>query len=316
MTNMDARRKLVAARRPTSPNTDVPSRRALTTTALTLILPCFNEAERLPLALAAFLTELPQKPGEIEVLVVDDGSTDETFAVASAVAAKDARVRVIGSRPNRGKGFGVRTGVLAAQGELVVFTDADGSYGPRDVDRIVAALADASVAIGSRDAGLATGPLVRRLASLLFNRVIQALLRLPFRDTQCGLKGFRRQAALQLFGLARLDGFAFDAELLFLAHRVGLPVAEVPVRAEERDGSKVQLTVDALRMLRDVLIVRRAAAKGVYDPAHPEPGKNGSSQGQNSGSHGRGGSSYLRTATATPGEAVGKPASIPADDPR
>ena len=102
----------------------------------------------------------------------------------------------------------------------------------------------------------------------------------------------------------------------FLAHRFGLPVAEVSVRAEERDGSKVQLTVDAVRMLRDVLIVRRAAAKGVYDPAHPEPGKNGSSQGQNSGSHGRGGSPYLRTATATPGEAVGKPASIPADDPR
>jgi glycosyltransferase involved in cell wall biosynthesis len=261
VTDTDARQGLLAVPRPTSLNTAVPSERALSTTALTLILPCFNEAERLPRTLAAFLTELPQRPGEIEVLVVDDGSTDETFAVASAVAAKDARVRVIGSRPNRGKGFGVRMGVLAAKGELVVFTDADGSYGPRDVDRIVAALADASVAIGSRDAGLATGPLVRRLASRLFNRLIQALLRLPFRDTQCGLKGFRRQAALQLFGHARLDGFAFDAELLFLAHRLNLKVMEVRVRAEERDGSKVQLAVDALRMLRDVLIVRRAAAK-------------------------------------------------------
>ena len=216
---MDARQELLAAPRPTSANTAVPTMAALPTAALTLILPCFNEAERLPGTLAAFLAGLPGRPREVEVLVVDDGSTDETFAVASAIAAKDARVRVIGGRPNRGKGFGVRTGVLAAQGERVVFTDADGSYGPRDVARIVAALADASVAIGSRDAGLATGPLVRRLASLLFNRVIQTLLRLPFRDTQCGLKGFRRQAALQLFGLARLDGFAFDAELLFLAHR-------------------------------------------------------------------------------------------------
>jgi dolichyl-phosphate beta-glucosyltransferase len=96
-----------------------------------LVLPCFNEAERLPGTLAALLAELPHGPGEVEVLVVDDGSTDETLAVACAVAARDARVRVIHSRPIvAGKGFGVRTGVLAARGELVVFTDADGSYGP------------------------------------------------------------------------------------------------------------------------------------------------------------------------------------------
>jgi dolichyl-phosphate beta-glucosyltransferase len=311
---MDARQELLAAPRPTSANTAIPSRAALPTTALTLILPCFNEAERLPRTLAAFLAGLPERPREVEVLVVDDGSTDETFAVASAIAAKDARVRVIGGRPNRGKGFGVRTGVLAAQGERVVFTDADGSYGPRDVARIVAALADASVAIGSRDAGLATGPLVRRLASLLFNRVIQTLLRLPYRDTQCGLKGFRRQAALQLFGLARLDGFAFDAELLFLAHRVGLPVVEVPVRAEERDGSKVQLTVDALRMLRDVLIVRRGAANGVYGLARPEQGKNKSSQGRSQEPM-VGAGHPLRVRHPGLG-AVGKPDSIPAGDPR
>lgn len=275
MTDTDARPELLAARWPTSPNSEVPSG-----PGLSLILPCFNEAERLPRTLAAFLAELPQGLGEVEVLVVDDGSTDETFAVARAVAARDARVRVIHSGPNRGKGFAVRTGVLAARGERVVFTDADGSYGPGDVGRIVAALTDAPVAIGSRDAALATGPLVRRLTSLLFNRVIQALLCLPFRDTQCGLKGFRRQAALQLFGHARLDGFAFDAELLFLAHRLDLQVMEVRVRAEERDGSKVKLAVDALRMLRDVLIVRRAAATGLYDPAHLEPGKDGSPRGR------------------------------------
>jgi dolichyl-phosphate beta-glucosyltransferase len=274
VTETDASRRLLAAPWPTGPNTDVTSR-----PALTLILPCFNEVERLPDTLAALLAELPQGLGEVEVLVVDDGSTDETLAVACAIATRDARVRVIHSRPNRGKGFGVRTGVLAAQGELVVFTDADGSYGPGDIGRIVAALTAAPVAIGSRDAGLATGPLVRRLASLLFNRVIQTVLGLPFRDTQCGLKGFRRQAALQLFGQARLDGFAFDAELLFLAHRFNLRVMEVRVRAEERDGSKVQLAVDALRMLRDVLIVRRAAAKGTYDPVHPKPGEHGSPLG-------------------------------------
>jgi glycosyltransferase involved in cell wall biosynthesis len=238
-----------------------------TRTALSLIFPCYNEAERLPQTLAAYLARLSREPGAVEVLVVDDGSTDETFAVARAVAARDHRVRVIRSQPNHGKGFGVRTGVLEAEGELIVFTDADGSYGPGEVARVTAALADAPVAIGSRPVGWATGPPARRLASRLFNRAIRAVLGLPFGDTQCGLKGFRRHAALKVFGRARLDGFAFDAEVLFLARRLGLTVSEVPVRAEERDGSKVQLVVDALGMVRDVLRVRRWAVSGDYDRA-------------------------------------------------
>jgi glycosyltransferase involved in cell wall biosynthesis len=250
----------------------IPDRRstaapAWTGMALSLVFPCFNEAERLPQTLAAYLAELPRQPGAVEVLVVDDGSTDQTFAVAQAIAAQDDRVRVIRSQPNHGKGHGVRTGVLQATGALIVFTDADGSYGPGEVARITAALADAPVAIGSRPAGWAAGPPARRLASRLFNRAIQALLGLPFGDTQCGLKGFRRHAALELFGRARLDGFAFDVELLFLARRLGLAVIEVPVRAEVRDGSKVQLVVDALTMLGDVLRVRRWAVSGGYDRA-------------------------------------------------
>jgi glycosyltransferase involved in cell wall biosynthesis len=236
-------------------------------TALTLIFPCYNEAERLPQTLTTYLAHLSRRPGEVEVLVVDDGSTDQTFAVAQAIAAQDDRVRVIRSQPNHGKGHGVRTGMLQAAGELLVFTDADGSYGPGEVARVAAALADAPVAIGSRPAGWATGPPARRLASRLFNRAIQSLLGLPFRDTQCGLKGFRRQAALEVFGRSRLDGFAFDVEVLFLARRLGLAVSEVPVRAEERAGSRVQLVVDALAMLGDVLRLRRWAVTGGYDGA-------------------------------------------------
>jgi dolichyl-phosphate beta-glucosyltransferase len=243
---------------------------AWTGMALSLVFPCFNEAERLPRTLAAYLAELPRQPGAVEFLVVDDGSTDQTFAVAQDIAAQDDRVRVIRSQPNHGKGHGVRTGVLQANGALIVFTDADGSYGPGEVARVTAALADAPVAIGSRPAGLATGPPARRLASRLFNRAIQALLGLPFRDTQCGLKGFRRHAAHELFGRARLDGFAFDVELLFLARRLNLEVIEVPVRAEVRDGSKVQLVVDALGMLRDVLRVQRWAVSGSYDRAESQ----------------------------------------------
>jgi dolichyl-phosphate beta-glucosyltransferase len=189
-------------------------------------------------------------------VVVDDGSTDATVRVAEAVAAVDRRVRVLSYRPNRGKGFAVRTGMLAAQGDLVVFTDADGSYRPSDLDRIVAALDQAPVAIGSR-AGGTSGPIARRAASRVFNLAIHGTLRLPFGDTQSGLKGFRRAAAQQIFRQARVDGFAFDVEVLWLARQLRLEVAEVRVQAMERQGSKVQMAADALAMLGEVWTVRR-----------------------------------------------------------
>ena len=204
-----------------------------------------------------------------EVLVVDDGSADGTAEVAGAAAARDGRLRLIRCLPHRGKGFAVRTGMLAARGDLVVFTDADGSYGPADVERIVAALADAPVAIGSRDLRRQATSAARQLASTSFNRAMRSVLELPFGDTQCGLKGFRRHAAQELFRRARIDGFAFDAEVLYLARRLDLRVAEVAVSAEERDGSKVRIAADALAMLGDALKVRRAAAAGIYDHGPP-----------------------------------------------
>ena len=244
-------------------------------TSLTIILPCYNEARRLPTALATCLGWFPASPDEVEVLLVDDGSTDDTLAVADAAASGDARVRVLRTQPNHGKGFAVRTGMLAARGDRIVFTDADGSYTPAEVERVALALAVADVAIGARgglDAG--TGTVLRRLASRVFNQAMRLVLGLPYRDTQCGLKGFQRDAARELFTRARIDGFAFDAEALFLAGRLGLEVVEVPVRAEERDGSKVRLALDALRMLRDMWGVRRAARGGEYDlaPAHDRSG--------------------------------------------
>jgi dolichyl-phosphate beta-glucosyltransferase len=244
--------------------------------ALTVILPCYNEAERLPGTLQALLTHLSATPGEVEVLVVDDGSTDATVRVAEAVAAADRRVRVLSYRPNRGKGFAVRTGMLVAQGELVVFTDADGSYPPSDLDRIVAALDQAPVAIGTR-AGDASGPIARRTASRVFNLAIRGAVGLPFSDTQSGLKGFRRAAAQQIFSRARVDGFAFDVEVLCLARQLRLEVAQVRVQALERQGSKVQMVADALDMLAEVWTVRRASTTrpdgevGSGPIASPEP---------------------------------------------
>jgi glycosyltransferase involved in cell wall biosynthesis len=235
--------------------------------SLSIVLPCFDEAERLPGTLAAYLAHFPPSRAEVELIVVDDGSSDGTSAIADQIAAADPRVRVVRTPHNHGKGYAVRVGVQAAQGELVVFTDADGSYGPEQLERVVAALDRAPVAIGARLGSQAgTGsPRLRRLASPAFNRVMRLLLGLPFHDTQCGLKGFRRDAAEALFQRARVDGFAFDAEALLVAKRLGLEVVEVPVTAEDRQGSKVRVGGDALRMLADVWKVRRAAARGVYD---------------------------------------------------
>jgi glycosyltransferase involved in cell wall biosynthesis len=254
---------------------------------LTIVFPCYNEAGRLPGTLERYLATFPDDPAAVEFVIVDDGSTDSTFAVAEKTATGDPRVRVLRSEPNHGKGFAVRTGVLSAEGELVVFTDADGSYGPDQVEQVVQALERAPVAIGSRTAtppppapgaagseapgapGAAAprglGPGLRGAGGRVFHAAVRLALGLPFHDTQCGLKGFRREAARSLFGRARLDGFAFDAEILFLARRLGYEVVEVPVQARDRDGSKVRLAVDALRMLTEVWSVRRAAARGVYD---------------------------------------------------
>jgi glycosyltransferase involved in cell wall biosynthesis len=241
-----------------------------TRTALTVILPCYNEAERLPGTLQVLLAHLSRVPGEVEVLVVDDGSTDATVIVADAVAAVDARVHVLSCHPNRGKGYAVRAGMLAAAGELIVFTDADGSYGPSELDRIVRALAEAPVAIGTRATG-SSGPAIRWAASRVFNLAIRGSLGLPFGDTQCGLKGFRRAAAREIFSRARLDGFAFDVEALWLARGLGLQVAEVGVRATERQGSKVRMLADAAGMLGEVWAVRQATATGVYGAGGQEP---------------------------------------------
>jgi dolichyl-phosphate beta-glucosyltransferase len=257
VTPADTRSEQLTNLRPACDSTSTSCTSVRTSTALTVILPCYNEAQRLPVMLQTLLAHLSGVPGQVEVLVVDDGSTDATVRVADGVAAGDGRVRVLSYHPNRGKGFAVRTGMLAAEGELIVFTDADGSYGPSELDRIMGALGEAPVAIGTRANGT-SGPVARRAASRVFNLAIRGTLGLPFADTQSGLKGFQRAAAQEIFSQARVDGFAFDVEVLWLAGQLGLEVVEVGVQAMERQGSKVQMVADALAMLGEVWTVRRA----------------------------------------------------------
>jgi dolichyl-phosphate beta-glucosyltransferase len=270
VTSADTRSDQLTILQPAGDAAGASSTSVRTTTALTVVLPCYNEAERLPGTLQTLLGYLSGVPGQVEVLVVDDGSTDATVMVADAVAAIDGRVRVLSYHPNRGKGYAVRTGMLAAEGELIVFTDADGSYGPSELDQIRAALGEAPAAIGTRATGT-SGPVTRRAASRVFNLAIRGSLGLPFGDTQSGLKGFRRAAAQQIFSQSRVDGFAFDVEVLWLARQLGLQVAEVSVQAMERQGSKVRMLADALGMLGEIWAVRRARTNGAYGNAGQTP---------------------------------------------
>jgi glycosyltransferase involved in cell wall biosynthesis len=273
----------------------------MTSPRVTVILPCFDEARRVPRTISALLAELPD---DVSLLVVDDGSRDETAAAALDAARGDPRVQVTSLPANRGKGGAVRAGMLDAQARLLVFTDADGSYGPADVLRVADALRHTPVAIGTRGKAPGGGPLPRQLASRGFNFAVRRMLGLPYTDTQCGLKGFRRDAAQAIFSRARMNGYGFDAEVLFLARRLDLGVTEVAVEPEARSGSKVRIVVDALRMLREMAVVRRLAASGAYDAPAPglptAPGSNHTKRSQPT--HGP------RTNTATP--RPNKPAEI------
>ncbi len=231
---------------------------------LSIVVPAFSEGRRIGSTILALRAAL----GDAEIVVVDDGSPDDTAAAARAAGAD----QVIRLPVNRGKGAAVRAGVLAATGVSVVFTDADLSYPPPQIIRVRDELeAGWDVVVGSRRH--AETRTVERAGALrevsgrvfsLFTRIV--LPRGRFGDTQCGLKGFRRDAAQRLFGLSRVDGFAFDVEILWLACHLGLRVTEVPVELDSAAGSTVHLSRDALRMLRDLLRVRRWAATGAYGP--------------------------------------------------
>lgn len=204
--------------------------------------------------------------GAVEIVVVDDGSADQTAGAATAAGAD----LVVTHEANRGKGAAVRTGMLAASGTYRIFTDVDLAYDPAQIALLVEALhAGADVVIGNRAHPRSHDPQSkfagRAMGSRLFNAVTKRALVPGVADTQCGLKGFTGEAAEELFGAARLDGFAFDVEILWLAQASQMRVADVPVSLERATASTVSALRDATLMLRDVMRVRRWAAKGRYE---------------------------------------------------
>lgn len=235
---------------------------------LSVVIPAFNEEERLPAFLDSVL-EWPAKQGRrFEVVVVDDGSRDRTAEVALARCADHPNLRVISLSRNCGKGAAVRTGMLAARGSFRLFADADGATAISELPRLEAAIdRGCEIAVASREGGDGTvvscSPL-RRFLGRWFNRAVRMGAIRGIRDTQCGFKLFTAGATQRLFSLAREDGFAFDVELLYLARKLGIRVKEVPVNWTEIPGSKVRLLRDGMRMLRSVIRIRARYRTGQY----------------------------------------------------
>ena len=234
---------------------------------LSIVIPAYNEEQRLPPTLAKLEAFLQRQPLRYEIVVVDDGSKDNTVGVAQAAP----NVRVVRQIPNRGKGAAVRRGMLEARGQIRVMCDADGSMPAEELPKLLAPIiaCEAEIAIGSRYApGAKTDkkqPFYRVWWSRLANRVIQRSLVPGVRDTQCGFKAFTAEAARDLFRYARIDGWAFDLEILALARRRGLLIAEVGVEWKDDGRSRVNPLKDMWKVIREALTIRRNLRRGVYN---------------------------------------------------
>jgi dolichyl-phosphate beta-glucosyltransferase len=241
---------------------------------LSIIIPAYNEEARLGASLGRILGFLKQKPYDKEVLVVSDGSRDGTAGVArsqtEAFESAGIELRVIENDGNRGKGYSVKSGMRAARGQIALFTDADLSAPITEADKLVGPIVrgDYDVVFASRALRDSVIPvhqsIIRETAGRTFNVLMRGIVGLRYKDTQCGFKAFRLDVARQVFEQQRIEGFGFDAEVLFLAQRQGLRMLEVPVIWSHADGSKVGLFSDSRRMFTDLVRIRLNELRGYY----------------------------------------------------
>ena len=236
---------------------------------LSIVIPAYNELRRLPPTLRKVYAWLDANGrADTEVLVVDDGSNDGTADAVSNEFGARKGFAVLGYGGNRGKGFAVRHGLLHATGDRVLMTDADLSTPIEELVKLETAMASggADLAMGSRALGevVVAQRGVRSFAGKIFNKIMRGVLFLPFHDTQCGFKLFKRDACGPVFEAMRVERFSFDVEMIFLSLRAGLVVAEVPVRWFNDPESKVRFLRDASRMFADVLRIRWWSMSGAY----------------------------------------------------
>jgi len=245
--------------------------------ALSIIIPAYNEEKRLPSTLVRirdYFAAAPLPGEEIEVIVVDDGSTDGTAGVVKEWTRGMPCLKLLSNEGNRGKGYSVRHGMLEARGRLVLFTDADLSSPIEESAKLLAAIEGGNdVALGSRAIDRSLIKVhqshFREIAGMIFNGLVRLFTGLPFHDTQCGFKAFVREQSQIIFEQQRVERFGFDPEILFLAQRHGLRSVEVPVRWAHDPATRVRVVRDSLQMFGDLVLIRWNWLMGRY-PRRPK----------------------------------------------
>jgi dolichyl-phosphate beta-glucosyltransferase len=235
-----------------------------------IVIPAYNEGARLGRSLEQVLAYVHAQGWNAEVIVVNDGSRDNTAEIIQAFAAKDPVVRLVQNPGNHGKGYSVRNGMLNAQGEFLIFSDADLSSPIEESSKLLQALEQgADIAIGSRwlrtETQIQRQPLHRQIFGRIFNLLMRLTLGLHFKDTQCGFKAFNRAAARAIFPLQKIERWGFDPEVLFLARKMGFRVTEVPVLWGHSGGTRINPLVDGFRMFTEMLRVRWYSLAGKYN---------------------------------------------------
>jgi dolichyl-phosphate beta-glucosyltransferase len=243
------------------------------------VIPAYNESVRLRPTIDELLRYAREQNWDVEILVVNDGSIDDTAQIVREYGRLHPQVLLVENPGNHGKGYSVRNGMLHAHGDICLFTDADLSSPMTEASKLFHAIEQgADIAIGSRwlrkELQTEPQPLYRQLFGRIFNLALRLILGLRFADTQCGFKAFRREAAQLIFPLQKIERWGFDPEILFLAKRAGLQVEEVPVFWAHSEGTRLHPFRDGMRMFLELLRIRWNAMSGEYEANPvPSPGK-------------------------------------------
>jgi glycosyltransferase involved in cell wall biosynthesis len=235
-----------------------------------IVIPAYNESARLGESLEKVLAYVHAQGWNAEVIVVNDGSRDNTAQIVRSFATKDPALRLVENPGNRGKGYSVRNGMLNARGKILLFSDADLSSPIEEAPKLLQALEEgADIAIGSRwlraETQTQRQPLHRQLFGRIFNLMLRVTLGLKFKDTQCGFKAFKKPAADAIFPLQKIERWGFDPEILFLARKFGLQVKEIPVAWGHSGGTRINPIADGFRMFLEMIRIRRNDWEGKYN---------------------------------------------------